>query len=111
MGCLPEPTEPTSATWPHWKPKFTYVPLGAGYSKTGSKAAHLLPCNKLPSYNIIKEGMLVKHNEETRYVYAVYFHYIQGYRKEIPGQRVVTHVNLGGSDTYVPVDKVRILQL
>lgn len=92
----------------------TYIPLGDGLSKTGSKVLY--------TKNILEVGSAVVYDNQVRYVYSLYFYYqaVPPPPKPItylppvykrPGQRIVTHVNLGGSDTHVPAHQVRVLQL
>ena len=78
--------------------------IGNGFSGVGAKVSYG------GNFSIYKAGSVVQFNEETRFVYSVTFHYKPGYRKEMPAQRIVTHVNLGGSDTHVPVDQVKLLK-
>ena len=97
---------------------YSYIKLGDGFSKTGSKASYAIDGN----FGIIQNGSQVEYKQQVRYVYALYFHYRVPkkppqsvyYKPPVtnkPGKRIVTHVNLGGPDIMVPVDQVRLLQL
>ncbi len=86
--------------------KVRYVKVGQGFNARGSKVQY----GKAGNFGLFRAGSMVEFNKEIRYVYSVSFHYKPGYRKEIPGQRIVTHVNLGGTDTYIPTDKVKLVK-